>query len=218
MKKSSSSKVDRRKFLTGVAVAGAAAATGAAKAAPAQTPPPAAQRPSTAAAQREVSTVSVASPADGNPNLTKGKPGSDFMLDVIKSLDIDYVFTNPASSCRGLHARHHLGRLLVAIADDVHARGIRDRDGPWLFQGRGKTRDRDVPRHGRPPARDHGHLQRLVRPRARHPDDRQQRQLGHAQARRADDALGAGPRRDGARYLEMGRPAGLAPALRGIAR
>src|SRR5215472_4289074 len=103
MKKSSSSKVDRRKFLTGVAVAGAAAATGAAKAAPAQTPPPAAQRPSTAAAQREVSTVSVTSPADGNPNLTKGKPGSDFMLDVIKSLNIDYVFTNPASSCRGLH-------------------------------------------------------------------------------------------------------------------
>jgi thiamine pyrophosphate-dependent acetolactate synthase large subunit-like protein len=101
--KKGTGKVDRRKFLTGVAVAGAAAATGVAKAAPAQTPPPATQRPSTAAAQREVSTVSVTSPADGNPNLTKGKPGSDFMLDVIKSLDIDYVFTNPASSCRGLH-------------------------------------------------------------------------------------------------------------------
>src|SRR3979490_2182572 len=69
MKKSSGSKVDRRKFLAGVAVAGAAGGT----------------------------------PAAGHPNLTKGRPGSDFMLDVIKSLDIDYVFTNPASSCRGLH-------------------------------------------------------------------------------------------------------------------
>ena len=47
MKKASSSKVDRRKFLTGVAVTGAAAATGgAAKAAPApDARAPAAQRP-----------------------------------------------------------------------------------------------------------------------------------------------------------------------------
>src|SRR5262245_41672042 len=104
MKKSGSGKVDRRKFLTGVAVTGAAAVTGqAAKAAmlPAGEAARARSvlRPSTIAAQAEVSTSSVA----GNPNLTKGRPGSDFMLDVIKSLDIDYVFTNPASSCRGLH-------------------------------------------------------------------------------------------------------------------
>jgi acetolactate synthase I/II/III large subunit len=30
-------------------------------------------------------------------------PGSDFMVDVIKSLDIDYVASNPAHSFRGLH-------------------------------------------------------------------------------------------------------------------
>jgi acetolactate synthase-1/2/3 large subunit len=30
-------------------------------------------------------------------------PGSDFMVDVIKSLDIDYLATNPGSSFRGLH-------------------------------------------------------------------------------------------------------------------
>jgi hypothetical protein len=105
MKKNASNKVDRRKFLAGAAVAGAAAVTG--QAGMAQTAPaanaPAAQRPSTARAQAEISTPSVPSPADGNPNLTKGRPGSDFMLDVIKSLNIDYVFTNPASSCRGLH-------------------------------------------------------------------------------------------------------------------
>ena len=32
-----------------------------------------------------------------------GRAGSDFMVDVIKSLDIDYVYANPASSYRGIH-------------------------------------------------------------------------------------------------------------------
>jgi acetolactate synthase I/II/III large subunit len=32
-----------------------------------------------------------------------GRPGSDFMVDVIKSLGIDYVASNPASSFRSLH-------------------------------------------------------------------------------------------------------------------
>jgi thiamine pyrophosphate-dependent acetolactate synthase large subunit-like protein len=109
MKKSSSNKVDRRKFLAGAAVAGAAAVTtGAGRAAilPGGQETPrvsAASRPSTVLAQAEISTKSVPAPAGGNPNLTKGRPGSDFMLDCIKTLDIDYVFTNPASSCRGLH-------------------------------------------------------------------------------------------------------------------
>lgn len=109
MKKNTSNTVDRRKFLKGVAVAGAAAVTtDGAKAAilpdgkeSARSSAPI--RPSTVVAQAEISSRSVSAPASGNPNLTKGKPGSDFMLDVIKSLDIDYVFTNPASSCRGLH-------------------------------------------------------------------------------------------------------------------
>ncbi|MEQ1883884.1 MAG: thiamine pyrophosphate-dependent enzyme [Bryobacteraceae bacterium] len=35
--------------------------------------------------------------------LTNERPGADFMLDVIKSLGIEYVAANPASSCRGLH-------------------------------------------------------------------------------------------------------------------
>src|SRR5204863_1278105 len=33
----------------------------------------------------------------------KGMPGSDFMVDVIKTLDIKYLPANPASSFRGLH-------------------------------------------------------------------------------------------------------------------
>src|SRR5438477_12985398 len=31
------------------------------------------------------------------------RPGSDFMVDVIKTLDLDYITTNPASSFRSLH-------------------------------------------------------------------------------------------------------------------
>lgn len=31
------------------------------------------------------------------------RPGSDFMVDVVKSLDIDYITTNPGSSFRGIH-------------------------------------------------------------------------------------------------------------------
>src|SRR5882672_11086806 len=60
---------------------------------------PAATRPSTAAAQAELATqrVQVA------PGTLPGRPGSDFMVDVLKSLEIDFVFSNPASSCRGIH-------------------------------------------------------------------------------------------------------------------
>jgi acetolactate synthase I/II/III large subunit len=35
--------------------------------------------------------------------LTNERPGADFMLDVVKSLGIEFAAANPASSCRGLH-------------------------------------------------------------------------------------------------------------------
>ncbi|MDH3508512.1 MAG: thiamine pyrophosphate-binding protein, partial [Gammaproteobacteria bacterium] len=31
------------------------------------------------------------------------RPGSDFMVDVIKSLNLEYITTNPGSSFRGIH-------------------------------------------------------------------------------------------------------------------
>src|SRR6185295_9340068 len=34
--------------------------------------------------------------------LAEGRPGADFMVDVIKSLGVDYVCANPGSSFRGL--------------------------------------------------------------------------------------------------------------------
>lgn len=94
--------VSRRKFLSGAAVAGAAATTsGAARAAPASettTPErlPSAVRPDVRVAAAEVGTPNA-------PQRGSGAPGSDFMVDVIKSLDIEYLPANPASSYRSIH-------------------------------------------------------------------------------------------------------------------
>src|SRR5579862_9687648 len=82
--------VNRRKFLKGAAVGGAAAlaaSTGAVGAA----------RPLFEAAvpqDEEGPEVEV---------LATGKPGSDFMVDVFKSLGFEYLASNPGSSFRGLH-------------------------------------------------------------------------------------------------------------------
>jgi acetolactate synthase I/II/III large subunit len=82
--------VDRRTFLKGAAAAGAAA--GVAMAAT-----------NTVAAAAE--TKGGADPGDANWDGAKfvPHPGSDFMVDVIKSLNIDYIASNPASSFRSLH-------------------------------------------------------------------------------------------------------------------
>jgi acetolactate synthase-1/2/3 large subunit len=111
-KKSDVAKVDRRKFLAGAAVAGAAAVTATsagaipAPAAPPAKPVPTALRPSARQMAQE-GAANVHRPATAeapaSPGTKSGKPCSDFMVDVIKTLDIDYVATNPASSCRGIH-------------------------------------------------------------------------------------------------------------------
>jgi thiamine pyrophosphate-dependent acetolactate synthase large subunit-like protein len=98
-RKNSRPEVSRRKFLAGAAVAGAAATTSAASAA---TPPtgaariPSAVRPTAYQVALEANVVTEVKPIEG-------RAGSDFMVDVIKSLDIDYCYSNPASSFRGLH-------------------------------------------------------------------------------------------------------------------
>jgi thiamine pyrophosphate-dependent acetolactate synthase large subunit-like protein len=95
--------VNRRNFLTGAAIAGATAvsARDIVNATPAPEPKapqaaPSALRPSAAMAAAETG-----SPAE--LTAVEGKPGSDYMVDVIKSLNVDYIFANPASSFRGLH-------------------------------------------------------------------------------------------------------------------
>jgi acetolactate synthase I/II/III large subunit len=99
--KASQTKVDRRKFLAGVAVAGATAASAKnAKAAPTSADGgrlPAVLPPTAHEIAIETGAV------HDSPTKSQGRPGSDFMVDVIKSLKIDYVYSNPASSFRGLH-------------------------------------------------------------------------------------------------------------------
>jgi thiamine pyrophosphate-dependent acetolactate synthase large subunit-like protein len=97
-KENSGTGVDRRKFLAGVAVAGAASAVPIANKAKAAAPAPNAVRPTAA-----VQAAEAGLPQAGPYSYNSGKPGSDFMVDVVKSLNIDYVVTNPASSCRGIH-------------------------------------------------------------------------------------------------------------------
>ena len=100
--KNSGPKLNRRKFLSGTAVAAtatavkssAADATGAAGTASARLPsalPPNAQ------------TIAAETTTPQELSRIGGVAGSDFMVDVIKSLDIKYLPANCASSYRGIH-------------------------------------------------------------------------------------------------------------------
>ena len=89
--------VDRRGFLKSAAVTGAAALVPAAAtpaAAPQISSPPAASAPTP---PRETD------PSPTAEVLTTDRPGGDFMVDVIKSLDFEFVAANPGSSFRGIH-------------------------------------------------------------------------------------------------------------------
>ena len=94
MSEEKKSGLDRRTFLkTAAATAGATAAATVV----AQSPEAAKQEaapPKAGGSRRE-------RPHPGD--IVIERPGSDFMYDVIKSLDIEYVATNPASSFRSLH-------------------------------------------------------------------------------------------------------------------
>jgi len=97
-------KVSRRRFLSGAAVAGAAvtaqgtgyAATGAESKSDDLPRIPSAVRPDARVAAAEVGTPKEMAKDNG-------AAGSDFMVDVIKTLDIEYLPCNPASSFRGIH-------------------------------------------------------------------------------------------------------------------
>src|SRR5258708_24777255 len=88
----------RRKFLTGVTLTGAAAL-----AAPA-IPTGAQQSPSRESARvvPQPNLAAETQPPAADP-VTQTSSGGDFMVDVFKTLDIDYLAMNCASSFRGLH-------------------------------------------------------------------------------------------------------------------
>ncbi len=89
--------LDRRDFLKSAAATSAAAlAAGHAAAAEPQQPAPPAQA-SAPVAPREVD------PAGSVEVLTTDRPGGDFMVDVIKTLNFEFIASNPGSSFRGIH-------------------------------------------------------------------------------------------------------------------
>ena len=94
-------RAERRKFLTGVVAAGAATAAStmtppAARAAEAASRAPSALPPTMQIAAAETQTPRELA-------RVPGIPGSDFMVDVIKTLDIKYLPANCASSYRAIH-------------------------------------------------------------------------------------------------------------------
>src|SRR5215831_18046162 len=98
MARSSRRTVGRRRFLKGAAV-GAAALVARPTLSSAQTAP---QRQPAAAPSGGLAAAETSAP----PKIdvyTTDKPGSDFMADVLKSLDFEYVAANPGSSFRGIH-------------------------------------------------------------------------------------------------------------------
>jgi acetolactate synthase I/II/III large subunit len=95
-------RLNRRGFLKGAAAgaaASAAALTGAGSAEAAQIPIPVAAELARPVGALAAETETVPASLDV---LADGRPGSDFMVDVIKSLGIDYIAANPGSSFRGL--------------------------------------------------------------------------------------------------------------------
>jgi acetolactate synthase I/II/III large subunit len=89
--------VDRRGFLKRAAAASAAALV-----APSAEAAPAAGQRAAVPATPIMSAAAEANPP-GTEVLTADRTGSDFMVDVLKSLGFDYICANPGSSFRGLH-------------------------------------------------------------------------------------------------------------------
>ena len=202
--------VSRRNFVAGVAVAGAAGAVSPHEAAQAAAMPSAdiadapARRPS--ALRPDARMAPRPRPArPRNSRRPQGPDGSDFMVDVIKTLNIDYVVLQSGVELpRAARVADRLRRQQEAGIHHLHARGILGRHGPWLLQGHRQAADDAVPRHRRSAARDHGDLQCLVRPRSRHRHRRHRYRCRLPGARRADLPFGPGHQRDRPRLTPSG--------------
>ncbi len=91
---------DRRRFLTGMLATGAAVAAAPARGAD---EPVAEKTPSVLPPTTQVAALETQTPGEMAPNRVGGVPGSDFMVDVLKTLNIKYCPANCASSYRGIH-------------------------------------------------------------------------------------------------------------------
>ncbi len=99
MARSKKSALNRRNFLQSATVGAATlAAGGTGRAQQIQPGTPRVAAPNAAAREAETGI-----PATNVEVLTNERPGSDFMVDVLKSLGIEYICSNPGSSFRALH-------------------------------------------------------------------------------------------------------------------
>ena len=95
--------IGRRGFLKRAAVTGAAI-VGSTAAPVGQTAPPVAGQVPARSGPASAPAAARESDPGGSPDvLTTDRPGGDFMVDVMKTLDFEYVAANPGSSFRGLH-------------------------------------------------------------------------------------------------------------------
>jgi acetolactate synthase I/II/III large subunit len=105
MAKSKKPSLNRRGFLKGTAAGAAGAA--AAAVTPASAQPPARRGNATAPIPTgaDLAAEAGARPAARPPQVQQiiARPGSDFMVDVIKTLDLEYVAANPGSTYESLH-------------------------------------------------------------------------------------------------------------------
>jgi acetolactate synthase I/II/III large subunit len=126
---------NRRIFLAGAALGGSVVVGGTAWG---KLPPPhnlhaspadAARLATAETAQAEAAEKANASSENGDSNpgaatppITVADPGSDFMVDVIKTLDLDYVALNPGGATRGLHESiiHYGGNSKPALIEVNH--------------------------------------------------------------------------------------------------
>src|SRR5262245_39415905 len=90
--------MNRRGFLKRASLAGAAAITTPAAAAP-QSPAARGSAPATPI----MSAAAETAPPPDTEILTTDRTGSDFMVDVLKAIGLDYICANPGSSFRGIH-------------------------------------------------------------------------------------------------------------------
>jgi acetolactate synthase I/II/III large subunit len=100
-KKDAGPKVNRRQFLSGVIATGAASVVAPPIAGAVEAPSAPPRLPSALPPSAKVAAAETEAPQE--IARVKGIPGSDFMVEVIKSLDIKYLPANCASSYRAIH-------------------------------------------------------------------------------------------------------------------
>ena len=178
--------IDRRSFLKGAAAAGAAAALAGrlaetAHAQEASEKPSAAAKPSAGTARALLSSITIT------------RPGSDFMVDVLKSLGIEFLAANPGSSFRSLQESivNYGGNSKPEFITAMHEE--RRPASPTATPRPPASRWPSWPTAQSVCSSRHGRLQRLVRPRADLHDGRQHGGRDQAPAGRRVVPLGPGP-------------------------